>query len=66
MGLDVKVMRTQKIEDCYRHIENSLKIFKLLEEKVRQFDYKYQEKCMADRNYEALEMYVMELILGVR
>jgi xylose isomerase len=66
VGLDVKVMRTQKIEDCYRHIENSLKIFKLLEEKARQFDYKYQEKCIAERNYEALEMYVMELLLGVK
>ncbi|HHY23539.1 MAG TPA: TIM barrel protein, partial [Clostridiaceae bacterium] len=39
IGLDVKAMRTQKDEVCYRHLENSLKIVKILEEKVRNFDY---------------------------
>ncbi len=63
VGLDVKVMRTQKIEDCYRHIENSIKIFKMLEAKVARFDYELQKKLVAERNYEALEMYVMELLL---
>jgi xylose isomerase len=66
VGLDVKVMRTQKIDDCYRHIENSLRIFKLLEEKAARFDYAYQKKCIESRNYEALEMYVMELLLGYK
>ena len=66
VGLDVKVMRTQKIDDCYRHIENSLRIFRLLEEKVRRFDYAYQKKCAEERNYEALEMYVLELLTGTR
>ena len=64
VGLDVKAMRTQKIEDCYRHLENSLKIVKLLEAKVDKLDYELQRKLVAERNYEALEMYVMELILG--
>ncbi len=63
IGLDVKVMRTQKDEVCYRHLENSLKIVKLLEEKVRSFDYEYQKKCVEERDYEALEMYVMELLM---
>ena len=63
VGLDVKVMRTQKIDDSYRHIENSLKIFKMLEAKVAKFDYAFQKKMMEERNYEALEMYVMELLL---
>ena len=65
VGLDVKAMRTQSINDCYRHIENSLRIFRLLEEKVRRFDYVYQKKCVEERNYEALEMYVLELLMGV-
>ena len=65
VGLDVKVMRTQKIEDCYRHLENSLKIVKLLEAKVEKFDYKLRDRLVEERNYEALEMYVMELIMGV-
>jgi xylose isomerase len=52
IGLDVKVMRTQKDEVCYRHLENSLKVVKLLEEKVRNFDYKYQKQCIEERDYE--------------
>ena len=64
VGLDVKAMRTQKIEDSYRHLENSLKIVKLIESKVDKFDYELQKKLVAERNYEALEMYVMELLLS--
>lgn len=63
IGLDVKAMRTQKIEDCYRHLYNSIKIVKLLEEKASKFDYEFQKKCIENRNYEQLEMYVMELLL---
>lgn len=63
IGLDVKAMRTQRDEACYRHLENSLKIAKMLEEKVKKFDYAYQNKCIENRDYEALEMYVMELLM---
>ena len=64
VGLDVKAMRTQKVEDQYRHIQNSMKIACMLEEKVERFDRAFQAKCIAERNYEALEMYVMELLMG--
>ncbi len=63
VGLDVKAMRTQKIEDCYRHLINSIEVVKLLEEKVARFDYDFQKKCIEERNYEKLEMYVIELLL---
>ncbi len=63
IGLDVKAMRTQRDEACYRHLENSLKIAKMFEEKVRKFDYNFCEKCIEVRDYEALEMYVMELLM---
>ncbi len=63
IGLDVKAMRTQKDEDCYRHLINSLKIAQMLEKKVEKFDYDFQQKCVRERNYEALEMYVMELLM---
>ena len=63
VGLDVKTMRTQKDEDCYRHIQNSLRVFRILEGKAKRFDYDYQAKCVAERNYEKLEMYVLELLL---
>jgi xylose isomerase len=63
IGLDVKAMRTQKDEVCYRHLENSLKIAKMLEEKALKFDYAFQQKCVESRDYEALEMYVLELLM---
>ncbi len=63
IGLDVKAMRTQRDDDCYRHLENSLKIARMLEEKVRKFDYAYRDQCVEKRDYEALEMYVMELLM---
>ena len=36
---------------------------KMLEEKVKRFDYKFRDKCVEKRDYEALEMYVMELLM---
>lgn len=64
IGLDVKAMRTQRDDACYRHLENSLKIVKMLEEKVAKFDYTFQQQCVMARDYEALELYVMELLMG--
>ena len=63
IGLDVKAMRTQKQEDCYRHLYNSIGVVELMEGKVDRFDYDFQKKCIDERNYEKLEMYVMELLL---
>ena len=65
MGLDVKAMRTTKDEDSYKHLENSLQIFKALEEKVDRFDYDFQKKCVENRDFEGLEMYVMNLLMGI-
>ena len=63
VGLDVKAMRTQPDEVSYRHLENSLAIVKALEEKVARFDYAFQKQCQENRDYEALELYVMNLLL---
>ncbi len=63
VGLDVKVMRTQRDDDRYRHIINSMRTVELLEDKIKKFDYAYQAKCVAERNYELLEGYVTELLL---
>lgn len=65
VGLDVKAMRTTRDEDSYKHLENSLKIFKALEAKAEKFDYKFRDECVKNRDFEALEMYVMNLIMGV-
>lgn len=65
VGLDVKAMRTTKDNDRYKHLENSLNIVKALEKKVEQFDYEFQRECVAKRDFEALEMYVMNLLMGI-
>lgn len=64
VGLDVKAMRTQPAGDCYRHIINSKRVFELLLEKVKKFDYKFQAECVKEQNFEKLEMYVIELLLN--
>ena len=63
VGLDVKAMRTQPDEDCYRHLINSKKIFEMLLEKVKKFDYEFQAACVKEQNFEKLEMYVLELLM---
>jgi xylose isomerase len=63
IGLDVKAMRTQRLDVSYRHLENSLEIAKMLEKKVESFDYNYQKKCVESRDYEALEMYVIKHLM---
>lgn len=65
VGLDVKAMRTTKDEDSYKHLENSLKIFKALEAKAEKFDYQFRDECVKNRDFEALEMYVMNLLMGI-
>jgi xylose isomerase len=64
VGLDVKAMRTTRDEDSYKHLENSLRIFKSLEKKAEKFDYDFQKKCVENRDFEGLEMYVMDLLMG--
>ena len=66
VGLDVKAMRTEKNEGSYQHLENSLKIFKALADKALRFDYDYQKKCVEERDYEKLELYVTELLMGIK
>lgn len=64
VGLDVKAMRTTSDEDSYKHLQNSMDIFRMLEKKVDRYDYAFEKKCRETRDYEALEMYVMKLLMG--
>lgn len=66
VGLDVKAMRTTTAEDSYKHLETSLRVFRALEEKVDRFDYDFQRKCVENRDFEGLELYVMELLMGLK
>lgn len=64
VGLDVKAMRTQSAENCYRHLANSLRMIELLEAKVAKLDRAQHAELVAARDYETLELYIMELLLG--
>jgi xylose isomerase len=65
IGLDVKAMRTTRDADSYKHLENSLKIVKSLEEKAEKFDCAFQQKCIENRDYEGLEIYTLNLLMGI-
>lgn len=65
VGLDVKAMRTQPIEDSYRHLINSMQIVKFLVEKVNTFDEEKAIELVANGNYEKLEMLVVSHLLGI-
>lgn len=65
VGLDVKAMRTQKPDVACRHLSSSRRMFLALVEKVRTFDRDLERQCIADRDYEALEMAVMEHLMGL-
>lgn len=65
VGLDVKAMRTQKAEVATAHLANSRKVFLALVEKARTFDTKQEAALIADRNYEALELQVLDHLMGL-
>ena len=65
VGLDVKAMRTTRDDAAYEHLKNSLAVVKALEAKADRYDYAFEKKCIRERNYEALEMYVLNLLMGI-
>lgn len=64
VGLDVKVMRTQKAEQATLHLTNSREVFLMLLDKVRTFPKHIEQQCIGDRNYEALEFAVLKHLMG--
>ncbi len=64
IGLDVKAMRTQKAEVAEKHLANSKAIFLRLVEKVRTFPKDVEKQCIEARDYEALEMAVLNHLMG--
>jgi xylose isomerase len=64
IGLDVKAMRTQKVETAHKHLVNSRAVFLKLVDKVRSFPQEVARQCIADRDYEALELAVLEHLMG--
>jgi len=66
IGLDVKAMRTQPAEVAHKHLSNSRADFLRLVEKVRSFPEQAARQCIAQRDYEALEMLVLDHLMGGR
>ena len=66
IGLDVKAMRTQKSEVATKHLSNSRKIFLNLVEKVRTIDSSVEADFIAERDYEGLELFVINHLMGVK
>jgi xylose isomerase len=64
VGLDVKAMRTTKAADQTRHLVNSKAMFQRLVEVARSVDAARVEEYRSRRDYEGLEMYVLEKLLG--
>lgn len=65
IGLDVKAMRSSADEYGFKHLENSLRVVQLMEDKVERFDQSIVDAFVAVNDYEGLEMYILELLLGV-
>lgn len=64
VGLDVKAMRTTKQADQTKHLANSLRMFERLLAVARSLDEKEIEAFRSERDYEGLEMHILERLLG--
>ena len=65
IGLDVKAMRSTGDRFGFKHLENSLRVVRLMEDKAALYDQSVVDSLVAEDDYEGLEMYILELLLGV-
>jgi len=64
VAFDVKAMRTQKAKAATKHLSNSRTIFLKLLEISRSLSDKKISAMIADRDHDALDLYIMESLLG--
>lgn len=64
IGLDVKAMRTTRAADQTKHLANSRVMFLRLLDVVRNVDAERVEAYRTARDYEGLEMYILEKLMG--
>lgn len=64
VGLDIKAMRTQKAEAATQHLANSRQVFLMLVKKARSLNRDAAARCIAARDYEALEMLMLSHLMG--
>ena len=58
-------MRTSRSEHATHHLANSKRLFLALVEKVRTFDDKLERQYIDNRDYEGLELAVLEHLMGI-
>ncbi len=66
IGLDVKVMRTQKQEVNTKHLSNSLATFKAMLDKVRTLNRDLEAALIKARDYEELDRYLLSHLMGLK
>lgn len=66
VGLDVKAMRTQQGSPVTAHLKSSREIFLHLVDKVRTYDRAVEKQYVEARDYEALELYTLKHLMGVK
>ena len=66
VGLDIKAMRTQKLEASTKHLSNSRTFFLKLLEVVRGLDQKAVDGLIAERDYEELDLLIVNALMGKR
>ena len=64
VGLDVKAMRTQKASIATRHLSNSREVFLRLLDVSRGLNDAKIAAFVKDRDYEALDLYIVQALLG--
>ncbi|HWY87690.1 MAG TPA: TIM barrel protein [Gemmataceae bacterium] len=64
IGLDVKAMRTTRAADQTKHLANSRAMFLRLLHIARTVDADRVDSYRTERDYEGLEMYILEKLLG--
>jgi len=64
VGLDVKVMRTQKAAGSTQHLANSRTIFLRLVDLVRSLERQKMQDLIQQRDYEALDLLILNHLMG--
>jgi len=64
VGLDIKAMRTQKLDVSTKHLSNSRIVFLKLLDVVRSLDRATVDGLIAERDYEELDMLIINALMG--
>ncbi|MFM7150468.1 MAG: xylose isomerase, partial [Gemmataceae bacterium] len=64
VGLDVNAMRTTREADQTKHLVNSRTLFLQLVDIARSIDSNKVEEYRKARDYEALEFYILQKLMG--